>query len=179
MSWQSLGRIGLSLVRQVGAILAHEGGHYVAAKAYGLNPRVSLTPTGAHTVYDAGATEEQDTVISLAGPVSQALFVLLTARGRITPTTCAVAAAVLARNLAPVESSDGERLWGARTKTASLRGAAYWGTSAAALAIGAAERDGRPLLDQFLLYDLYVGRARKWVESGALNARLRNQEFEL
>lgn len=179
MTRHILGRIGLSLARQAGSILAHEAGHYVAARAYGLNPRVHLAPNGAKTVYEAGATEEQDVVISLAGPVSQAAFVLLGSRGRISPTSCAVAAAVVARNLAPVESSDGERLWGARTKTASLRGAAYWATSAAALAIGALERDGGPLLDQCGIYDLYVGKARKWAESGAWRARIQNQEFEL
>ena len=174
-----LSRIGLSVAKQAATVIAHEGGHYAAAKACGLRPRVSFAGSGAKTVYDPGATPAQNVLITLAGPALQAAFILVLARKKSVAVPCAVALASVARNFAPVPSSDGEKLYGGQPDSAVLRGAAYWTTSMAALALGCVKKDGWTLLEQISIYDLYVGKARRWVERGELQARTRVKGFEL
>ncbi len=75
------GLFALVMLSLVFNIAVHESGHYVVAKAFGLNPRISLEGgTGfiwnnqpiAYTSY-VGGTKAQDILISLAGPLANVL----------------------------------------------------------------------------------------------------------
>jgi hypothetical protein len=176
---KALCRLALCVAKQATAIVAHEAGHYVAAKAYGLNPRIGFSGTGARTIYESGATSQQNTVITLAGPVAQAACSVLLSRRGSYLVAAAMAIASLARNFAPISSSDGQRLCGPESGSESLRGNLYWMSTITASAIGCLKGDCWTLLEQVSVYDLYVGKARRWLQRETFHTQVRMKKFEL
>ena len=151
----------------VGTVAVHEAGHCVAAAVFGLRPRITVTAGGARTVYRPGATPRQSVVIALAGPVCQAGFILARAGKKRPGVAVIVAMAALARNVAPVPSSDGEKIWGRQHGSRRLRWIAYWGLSSTAAVASAWTGDTKPALQHLYLYDLYLGRIREWARQTA------------
>ncbi|HEX2902711.1 MAG TPA: hypothetical protein VHO01_04575 [Jatrophihabitans sp.] len=158
LAWQLAWRLAAT----AGSVLVHEAGHFAAAAACRLYPRVELTPLGARTVYRAGATPRQNAAITLAGPLAQAGFVLARRRDSSALAVASVAIASLARNIAPVPSADGDRLWGRHPATTRPRWIAYWTASSGCALAAVGTGSVRPLTENGYIFDLYLRAAREW-----------------
>lgn len=103
-------------------------------------------------------------MITLAGPVAQAAFIFLLQRKDDPVAGASVALASLARNLAPVPSADGARLWADRPGSVRPRWLLYTVSTLACLLTTVVGRSFTLLIDNVYIFDLYVRSGRELAE---------------
>jgi Zn-dependent protease len=167
-----VGSAATELVGVVASVVAHEAGHFAAARAFGLTPRVQTEGSRVSVGHSSG-TRAQNRAVAASGPLLHcATVVALSGRRHGLVTALLVTSVVASRQLAPVPGADGLKVLG--TAGRSSRMAAYQAFTGLALMHRLASGQGSylalvPHMDAHLvtahraladMYDRYL--TRKW-----------------